>query len=173
MRRSVASGASCSCGERGWRRRLSFWRGISGSCLRAMRIGRRCSSGQMTVEFAVVFPVLLMVGFISVNALVFLGDCAAFDIVARDAIRLQADDGQREAQGCAETCARIERGLSMEHETVSVTSERTAAGHIRYVARTAFSPPFLKGVRVFGIAVPPLEHEVAFVVSPYRAGVVV
>ena len=172
MKRMVASGDSYSSGGRGWRRYLSPWRGISGSCLRAMRIGRCRSSGQMTVEFAVAFPVLLMVGFISVNAFIFLGDCAAFDIVARDAIRLQADDGPHEAQGCAEACARIEKGLSMEHETVSVTSERTAAGHIRYVARTAFSPPFLKGVRVFGIAVPPLEHEVAFVVSPYRAGVV-
>ena len=37
----------------------------------------------MTVELAVVLPVLLMVGFISVNAFIFLGDCAAFDIVAR------------------------------------------------------------------------------------------
>ena len=83
-----------------------------------------------------------------------------------------ADDGQHEAQGCVEICARIEKGLSMEHEAVSVTSERTAAGHIRYVARTAFSPPFLKGAQVFGVAVPPLEHEVMFVVGPYRAGVI-
>ena len=172
MKRTVASGGSCSSGGRGWRRYLNPWREISGSCLRGMHIGRRCSSGQMTVEFAVVFPVLLMVGFISVNAFVFLGDCAAFDIVARDAIRLQADDGQHEAQGCVEICARIEKGLSMEHEAVSVTSERTAAGHIRYVARTAFSPPFLKGVRVFGVAVTPLEHEVVYVVSPYREGVI-
>lgn len=172
MKRTVASGGSCSSGGRGCRRYSNPWREISGSCLRGMHIGRRRSSGQMTVEFAVVFPVLLMVGFISVNAFVFLGDCAAFDIVARDAIRLQADDGQHEAQGCVEICARIEKGLSMEHEAVSVTGERTAAGHIRYVARTAFSPPFLKGVRVFGVAVPPLEHEVVFVVSPYRAGVI-
>lgn len=127
MKRMVASDSPCSSDGRGWRTCLGSWRGISGSCLRAMRIGRRRSSGQMTVEFAVVFPVLLMVGFISVNALVFLGDCAAFDIVARDAIRLQADDGQHEAQGCVEICARIEKGLSMEHEAVSVTSERTAA----------------------------------------------
>lgn len=172
MKRMVASDSPCSSDGRGWRTCLGSWRGILGSCLRAMRIGRRRSSGQMTVEFAVVFPVLLMVGFISVNALVFLGDCAAFDIVARDAIRLQADDGQHEAQGCVEICARIEKGLSMEHEAVSVTSERTVAGHIRYVARTAFSPPFLKGAQVFGVAVPPLEHEVVFVVSPYRAGVI-
>ena len=124
---------------------------------------RTRSSGQMTVELAVVFPVLLIVGFISVNA---------FDVVARDAIRLQADDGNREAQSCAEICARIEKGLSMNHETVSVTSERTAAGHIRYVAKTAFAPPFLKGVRVFGVVVPMLEHEVAYTISPYRAGVI-
>lgn len=81
----------------------------------------------------------------------------------------QADDGQHEAQAAGDMRANRER-LSMEHEAVSVTSERTAAGHIRYVARTAFSPPFLKGAQVFGVAVPPLEHEVVFVVSPYRAG---
>ena len=72
---------------------------------------------------------------------------------------------------CGEGCHSAS-GLSMEHEAVSVTSERTAAGHIRYVARTAFSPPFFKGAQVFGVAVPPLEHEVVFVVSPYRAGVI-
>ena len=128
-------------------------------------------SGQMTVEFAVAFPVLLMVGFIAVNALVFLGDCAAFDIVARDAARLQADDGADMAQNAADVRARIEEGISMQHERVSVYCERTESGHLKYTAKTAFTPPFLSGVRVFGIEAPSLKHQVEFTVSPFRAGV--
>ena len=134
---------------------------------------RRREEGQMTVEAAVVFPVLLVVGFISVNAFVLLGDCAAFDIVARDAIRLQADDGTNCSQCAAEVCARIEEGLAMDYETVSVSCERTGMGHMAYKAKISFSPPFLRGVRVFGVRAPALEHELSFFVSPYRAGVIV
>ncbi len=129
-------------------------------------------SGQMTVEFAVAFPILLMVGFIALNAMVFLGDCAAFDIVARDAIRLQADDGNDVAQNAADVRARIEEGVSMDHESVSVLCERTDAGHMKYTAKTAFTPPFLSGARVFGVQVPRIKHQVEFTVSPYRAGVI-
>lgn len=134
---------------------------------------RRREEGQMTVEAAVVFPVLLIVGFISVNAFVFLGDCAAFDIVARDAIRLQADDGSNCSQCAAEVCARIEEGLAMDYEAVSVSCERTSAGHMAYKAKISFSPPFLCDVQVFGVRAPALEHELSFFVSPYRAGVIV
>lgn len=129
--------------------------------------------GQMTVEAAVVLPVMVALAFIVANALVFVGDCAAFDIVARDAIRLQADDGWEGSQGAAEVRVRIEEGLSMEHESVEVACERAGSGHVRYTAKISFSPPFLRGASVFGVSVPPLEHEVRFTVSPYRKGVVV
>lgn len=134
--------------------------------------GRFGQGGQMTVELAVVFPVMVAVGFICVNAFVFMGDCAAFDEVARDAIRLQADDGGDLAQCAADVRIRIEEGISMEHERVSVTCERAGTGHMKYTAATSFSPPFLRGVRVFGVEVPKLKHELTFFVSPYRAGVV-
>lgn len=127
----------------------------------------------MTVEAAVVLPTMIALAFILVNALVFVGDCVAFDIVARDAVRMQADDGYEGVQSEAEVRARIEGRLSMAHETVEVMCERTALGHVRYVAATAFSPPFLRGASVFGLNVPPLRHEVQVTVSPYRKGVVI
>ncbi len=129
--------------------------------------------GQMTVEAAVVLPVMAAMAFVLVNVLVFVGDCTAFDIVARDAIRLQADDGYESAEGAAEVRARIEEGLSMDHEEVTVVCERTVTGHVRYTAKTAFTPPFLRGVSVFGMSAPALEHEVSMTVSPYRKGVAV
>lgn len=126
----------------------------------------------MAVEFAVVAPVIAIVAFILVNALVFAGDCAAFDSAARDAIRMQADDGW-EPQAAAEVRERIEARLGMEHESVEVTCEKTSLGHVRYTASARFSPPFLRGVRVFGAGVFELRHDVEFTVSSYRKGVVV
>lgn len=136
---------------------------------------RRCgfdARGQMAVEFAMAMPVVAAVAFILVNALIFVGDCAAFDIAARDAIRMQADDGW-EPQAASEVRARIEERLGMEHESVEVTCERTGVGHIRYTASANFSPPFLEGVSVFGVEAFALRHEVEFTVSPYRKGVVI
>ena len=126
----------------------------------------------MTAELAVVLPVMAAVAFILANALVFAGDCTAFDIAAREAVRMQADDGW-ESGGAAEVRARIEERLDMPHEAVEVTCEKTALGHVRYTAAVSFSPPFLDGVEVFGVAVPPLRHEAEFTISPYRKGVVV
>ena len=139
------------------------------------KIRKRLASthGQMTVEFAVIFPVLLIVGFIACNAFVYLGDCASFDIVARDAMRLAADDGNDASTACAQACERIKQGLGARHEDVSVTCESTVLGHVRYTARTTFSPPFLRGVSVFGFGVPTATHEVSLVVSPHRKGIVV
>lgn len=128
--------------------------------------------GQMAVEFAVAMPVIAAVAFILVNGLIFAGDCAAFDIAARDAIRMQADDGW-EPQAASEVRARIEDRLGMEHESVEVTCEKTGSGHVRYTAAANFSPPFLEGVNVFGVEAFALRHEVEFTVSPYRKGVVI
>ena len=64
----------------------------------------RCR-GQMAVECAFVFPVVAVIAFIVANALVFAGDCAAFDQIVREAVCMQADDG-REDSGAAEVRAR-------------------------------------------------------------------
>lgn len=147
-------------------------RAVRTIAFRCRVFGGRGDRGQMAVEFAVAAPVMAAVAFIVLNALIFVGDCAAFDAAARDAIRLQADDGW-EAQSAAEVRARIESRLGMEHESVEVTCEKTGMGHVRYTACASFMPPFLEGVRVFGVSVPALRHEVEFTISPYRKGVAV
>ena len=64
--------------------------------------------GQMTVELLVVLPVVLIVAVVAVNALTFFGDCAAFDRVARNAVRLCAASpayGQDAGRGAEEVRA--------------------------------------------------------------------
>jgi hypothetical protein len=50
----------------------------------------RSRSGQAAVEMAVVMPVLLAVVGITINLMVYLGDCARFDRVAAEAVRTAA-----------------------------------------------------------------------------------
>ena len=136
-----------------------------------MRRHRWRCRGQMAVECAFVFPVVAVIAFIVANALVFAGDCAAFDQIVREAVCMQADDG-REDSGAAEVRARVVERLNKDHIEVSVVAESGAMGHIRYRATASYRPPFLSGATVFGARVPALTHEIGFTVSPYRKGVV-
>ena len=108
MKRTVASDSPCSSGQ-AWLARCLGRRGVLGSCLRDSResVVRWANDGQ--VRGCV--PGLLMVGFISVNAFVFLA-IAPHSTCGEDAIRLQADDGQHEA-GAAWRYARGQKELSM------------------------------------------------------------
>ena len=44
----------------------------------------------MTVELAIAFPVFIIVAVIAVNALLFFSQCAAFDNLFRDSVRIYA-----------------------------------------------------------------------------------
>ena len=129
--------------------------------------------GQMTVEFAALFPAVLMAAFVALQGMVFAGDCAAFDAVARDAIRQQADDGYEGSAGASEVCAHIEESLGFQHVQVSVACEKTELGHARYTAKMEYRPRFLVDASIFGVRAPALSHEVSLTVSPYRKGVVI
>ena len=58
--------------------------------LGAAAVKARQRGGQMTVELATVLPVALAIMAIVCNGMVFFSECAAFDRVARNAVRLYA-----------------------------------------------------------------------------------
>lgn len=139
-----------------------------------VRIGER---GQMTVELAVVFPVLLVVAVVAVNALLFFSECAAFDRVAREAVRVHATSpayGQGLEQSRAQVAQTVEQALDQPYLASRVAVEGAAGGHARFTATLEFSPTlFGLGLKssVFGVALPHLEHAVSLVVDPYKPGV--
>ena len=132
--------------------------------------------GQMTVELAVVFPALLAVAVIAVNALLFFSECAAFDRVAREAVRVHAASpayGQGLEQSCAQGAQTVEQAFDRPCLGTRVAVEGTADGHARFTATIEFSPTlFGLGLKssVFGVALPRLEHAVSLTVDPYKPG---
>ena len=92
-----------------------------------MGVMRTCDErGQMTVELAAAFPVLIIVAVIAVNALAFFSECAAFDNVFRDAVRVHATSPAA-GQGIEQSSALVQTALSAafdaENETVRVSAE--------------------------------------------------
>ena len=136
------------------------------------------SPGQVTVEAMVALPVLIAVAVIAVNALLLLGECAAFDRLARDAVRANATAPAygETASACA---ARVEGDLAgrfdASYESVSVRAEGRSPGYVRFVARLEYRPhlfgrPF--SGNVFGVSLPPVAHETALVIDPYKPGAI-
>ena len=130
-----------------------------------MGVMRTCDErGQMTVELAAAFPVLIIVAVIAVNALAFFSECAAFDNVFRDAVRVHATSPAA-GQGIA---------FDAENETVRVSAEGVSGGHTRFTGTLEYMPTlFGLGLRstVFGIALPPLKHAASIAVDCYKPGV--
>lgn len=152
-----------------------------GECVRrAWRdaVGRlRSESGQMTLEMAVALPVLIVVAVIAVNAMTFFGDCAVFDRVAHEAVRVHATAPAYQQTG-DESCALIEQSIraQMDASNLEVTVERSATGVDldAFTMTLGYHPTlFGRGLRpdVFGVSLPPLTHTTRYVVDSYKPGV--
>lgn len=149
---------------------------LAGERLRA--IGRTVGErGQMTVELAVALPVLLTVALVVVNAAVFFGQCAAFDNLFCDAVRVHAVSpayGQGVAQSEALVREAMAEAFPEENVEVEVMAEDAGLGHTRFTGVLRFSPtlfgyPFRS--EVFGVAFPRLAHRAQIVVDCYKPGV--
>ena len=132
----------------------------------------------MTIELAVALPVLIAVAVIAVNVMTFFSECAVFDRVARDAVRVHAA-APAYKQGVGQSVALIDKTirsqLSAPNLAISVTHGVTGADLDEYVMTLEYSPTlFGRGLRseVFGVRMPRLKHEARCVIDSYKPGVV-
>ena len=142
-------------------------------------MGIRSSRGQMTIELAVAMPVLIIIAVIAVNAITFFCQCAVFDRVAHEAVRVHAVSPAY-GQGAGQSCSLVEQDiravLDDSNIEVSVTSGSTGFDFDQYTATIEYHPTlFGLGLRseVFGVAMPTLTHTTSYVVDSYKAGVIV
>lgn len=139
----------------------------------------RSTRGQMTVELAVAMPVLIIVAVIAVNAITFFAECAVFDRVAHEAVRVHAAApayGQGPNQSCALVEQDIHAALDADNLDVSVSCGSAGFDCEQFTATLTFHPTlFGLGLRseVFGVALPTLSHTTSYVVDAYKPGVVI
>lgn len=137
-------------------------------------------SGQMTVEIMVALPVMIIVAVIAVNALWCFSQCASFDRLARDAVRIVAaspEYGQGTEGSTSQVKAIIDERLSDQEESnYSVEAILGLNGSVRYLIDLEYHPTlFGTGMQssVFGVSLPIIKHQVTVVVDPYKPGVIV
>lgn len=147
-----------------------------GQLLRALMGKAGSRDGQMTVELATVLPVALALVAIVCNGVAFFSECAAFDRVARNAIRLYATvpaycESPDQAEGNIHRY--LEQRFSAPNQTVTVARE-DVAGYEKYTATLTFAPT-LFGINlrqeVFGVPLPCVSHKASLVVDTYKPGV--
>ncbi len=133
----------------------------------------------MTIELAVAMPVLVIVAVIAVNALTFFAQCAVFDRVANEAVRVHAASPAY-GQGADQSCGLVEQdileALNAANIEVSVSHGESGLGFERFIATLDYHPTlFGLGLRseVFGVALPTLTHSSTYTIDVYKAGVVV
>ena len=125
----------------------------------------------MTIEVAVALPVLIVVAVIAVNAMTFFGECAVFDRVAHDAVRVHAA-APAYGQGADQACALVEQAIRSQLDdanlAVRVSHGVTGADFDEFTATLEFYPTlFGRGLRseVFGVQLPHLTHTTRYVVD--------
>ena len=140
---------------------------------------RADESGQMTVEMAVAFPVLVVVAAIAVNAVLFFSECAQFDRLARQAVRIHATApayGEDSDTCCAAVKQELDRAFDRPYLEVTVSRTSTALDFDEYTAVLEFSPT-LFGMdlrdQVFGVPLPRLSHAIVYTVDTYKPGVLI
>lgn len=132
--------------------------------------------GQMTVEFAAMLPVILIIAVIATNALLFFSECAAFDRTARNAVRVYATSptyGQTTEQIRACIEGSLSDAFQADFERASVAVEGRSSDLTCYTATLDYAPNlFGMGLRdsVFGVSLPHLSHQTSLTVDTYTPG---
>ena len=90
------------------------------------------SRGQMTIEFALLFPVMLMIALIACNSILFLSECASFDRIFRESVCVFAPSPASE-ETTGQICGvKLPAGLKQSEklpEPIFTPAGKAEAGH--------------------------------------------
>lgn len=150
---------------------------------RLRKLGKRACGrlrderGQMMVELCVIFPVVMIIALIAFNALTFFGDCARFDRLMHNSIRIASSSPSTSlgnfSQIGEDVLAEVEAEMQGENIEVNMSVSVTAENYLRSEAELVYHPTlFGLNMRqeIFGVSLPSLTHTVAYTIDPYRAG---
>ena len=132
--------------------------------------------GQATVEMALFLPVAIALAAVTVNALLFMGECAAFDRAAAQAVRACATSPSQGQYGKGGDLVASELRKEFDRQNLqgSVSSSGGSQAHTTYTATLRFWPTlFGLGLKsaVMGVELPVLTHSTSLTVETYKPGV--
>lgn len=133
-------------------------------------------AGQMTVEASIVIPVVLVVAGISINVMCYLGDCSAFDRLAREAIRIHATSPSYHVtpeQAASAIKESLERDFARENLSVEVSVAGESPGFLTYTASLTYEPTlFGYSIHIGSLSgdLWAVRHQTSLTFDPYKPG---
>ena len=148
-------------------------------------------AGQMSVEAALVLPVVIVLAFVMANALLYVEACITFDRIAYDAVLSQgvAPSGEQSTEQASSAIQStieeaLNRSSTCEVTVVAYDVDRFSSSGdavfsivptlTRYEC-TLYFTPWGSTIQIAGVSFTPaaLTHTRSYVVDRYRSGVVV
>lgn len=124
----------------------------------------------MTVELCILFPVIIVVALIAVNAMCFLGECACLDRTARNAVVAMTSSPSLDKSPDT-LAARVEMMVEEEWEGEDVACEYwEESGVGRFKVTGWFEPTlFGRGLQpsIFGVSLPRMQHSTVLAIDMY------
>lgn len=131
----------------------------------------------MTIEFVVMFPVMLMIALVAFNSVLFLAECAAFDRIFREATCVLAPSPASD-ESPDRICASIEDQLDVFEQksylACEVSQSAQTEGLITYTGTLFFTPSIFGAYpihRVFDVTLQPIQHSLQIDIDAYKPGV--
>lgn len=134
--------------------------------------------GQATVELAIMFPVVLIIAVIAVNALTFFSECSSFDRAFKQVTTcIGPNPGYGKNIGNTKSIIESELQNRFDEDFLDfeVSVENVSGGFQEFRAVLKMYPTlFGMGLRseIFGVPLPSLNHEQKMVIEVYKPGVI-
>lgn len=134
--------------------------------------------GQSTVELAVMFPVILIIAVIAVNALTFFSECSSFDRSFKQIVScIGPNPGYGKDTGNTKAIIENELNQRFDNEFLDfdVSVENVNGGFQKFRGVIKMFPTlFGMGLRseILGVPLPSLNHEQVIVIETYKPGVI-
>lgn len=138
----------------------------------------RCDAGQATIELAVMFPIVMIIAVIMINALTFFCECSKFDRVFKETVvSIGASPAYGESSANTKSILEdaIAKDFTKDFLESQVTYEDINGGYVSFTGVLKMYPTlFGLGLKrdIFGLALPPLEHQQKISIDVYKPGVI-
>lgn len=136
------------------------------------------NEGQATVELAILFPVIIIIAVIAVNALTFFTYCSDFDRSFKQEVSFIASNPGY-GQSVSSTKSIIQSDLIEKFDNdyleFEISVENVSGNFQAFNGKLKMHPTlFGMGLRseIFGVALPTLNHQQKLVVEQYKPGVI-
>lgn len=137
------------------------------------------SEGQATVELAVMFPVILIIAVIALNALTFFSECSSFDRSFKQIVTCIGPNpgyGKDVSNIKALLETEMQRLFDKDFLDTEVSVENVSGGYQEFSGKLKMYPTlFGMGMRseIFGVSLPSLNHEQKMTIEIYKPGVII